>query len=151
MMPIIAMTANAMAGDNAKVIEAGMNDHIAKPLNVSDMFNTMAQWIRPASGSGLAPAPGSAPEGAMAALPPLPGIDIKAGMATSMDSQMLYTRMLRSFRDSQDKFAELFAAAQTDPDPVAAARAAHTLRGTAGNYRRTGCASRSGRARTSVQ
>ncbi len=133
MMPIIAMTANAMAGDKAKVIEAGMNNHIAKPLNVSDLFNTMAHWIRPARGSGLAPAPGSAPEGAMAALPPLPGIDIKAGMATSMDSQMLYTRMLRSFRDSQDKFAELFAAAQTDPDPVAAARAAHTLRGTAGN------------------
>jgi PAS domain S-box-containing protein len=33
-LPIVAMTANAMAGDREKVIEAGMNDHIAKPLNV---------------------------------------------------------------------------------------------------------------------
>jgi two-component system sensor histidine kinase/response regulator len=33
-LPVIAMTANAMAGDREKVIEAGMQDHIAKPLNV---------------------------------------------------------------------------------------------------------------------
>ena len=46
-LPIIAMTANAMAGDREKVIEAGMWDHIAKPLNVNDMFATMAQWIKP--------------------------------------------------------------------------------------------------------
>jgi len=46
-LPIIAMTANAMAGDREKVIEAGMWDHIAKPLNVGDMFNTIAKWIKP--------------------------------------------------------------------------------------------------------
>jgi CheY-like chemotaxis protein len=42
------MTANAMAGDREKVIEAGMNDHIAKPLNVGAMFSTIAKWIKPA-------------------------------------------------------------------------------------------------------
>ena len=47
-LPIIAMTANAMAGDREKVIEAGMNDHIAKPLNVGAMFSTIAKWIKPA-------------------------------------------------------------------------------------------------------
>ena len=46
-IPIIAMTANAMAGDREKVINAGMNDHIAKPLNVGMMFSTMAKWIKP--------------------------------------------------------------------------------------------------------
>jgi CheY-like chemotaxis protein len=46
-LPIIAMTANAMAGDKEKVIEAGMWDHIAKPLNVGVMFATMAKWIKP--------------------------------------------------------------------------------------------------------
>jgi PAS domain S-box-containing protein len=46
-LPIIAMTANAMTGDREKVIEAGMNDHIAKPLNVGAMFATIAKWIKP--------------------------------------------------------------------------------------------------------
>ena len=47
-LPIIAMTANAMAGDREKVIEAGMNDHIAKPLNVAEMYATIAKWVKPA-------------------------------------------------------------------------------------------------------
>jgi len=46
-LPIIAMTANAMAGDREKVLEAGMNDHIAKPLDVGAMFATLAKWIKP--------------------------------------------------------------------------------------------------------
>ncbi len=46
-LPIIAMTANAMAGDREKVLSAGMWDHIAKPLNVGEMFATIARWIKP--------------------------------------------------------------------------------------------------------
>ncbi len=46
-IPIIAMTANAMATDREKVLQAGMCDHIAKPLNVATMFATMARWIKP--------------------------------------------------------------------------------------------------------
>ena len=42
------MTANAMSGDRDKVLEAGMRDHIPKPLNVAAMFGTLAQWIKPA-------------------------------------------------------------------------------------------------------
>jgi two-component system sensor histidine kinase/response regulator len=46
-LPIVTMPANAMAGDREKVIEAGMWDHIPKPLNVGDMFATIAKWIKP--------------------------------------------------------------------------------------------------------
>ncbi len=46
-LPIIAMTANAMKGDREAVIEAGMNDHIAKPVDPEVMFKTMSKWIRP--------------------------------------------------------------------------------------------------------
>ena len=66
-------------------------------------------------------------------MPPLSGIDVKAGMATCTNKESLYTRMLIKFRDSQGQFAELFAAAKTDADPVAPTRCAHTLKGTAGN------------------
>ena len=153
-LPIIAMTANAMAGDREKVLEAGMWDHIAKPLNVGEMFATVAKWIKPkaavatkkeaahASSTGAAaqkepekPAQKATakPISGLPGLPTLPGINVKAGMATTMDNEKLYTRLLVKFRDSQGDFANLFAAARTDPDATAAARAAHTLKGTAGN------------------
>jgi len=134
-LPVIAMTANAMAGDREKVIEAGMVDHIAKPLNVAEMFDTLARWIHPASApaapvaSVAAEAGGGAPD----SLPPLPGIDVQAGLATTMGNAKLYRRLLVKFRDSQGDFAELFRLARQDADATAPARAAHTLKGTAGN------------------
>ncbi len=132
-MPIIAMTANAMSGDREKVLEAGMNDHIAKPLNVAEMYATIAKWVKPSKAAEspvTAAPPGTETVGT---LPLLPGIDAKAGLATTMNNQKLYTRMLIKFRDSQGSFRKLFAAAREDDDLHAAERAAHTLKGTAGN------------------
>jgi len=144
-LPIIAMTANAMTGDREKVLEAGMWDHIAKPLNVGEMFATIAKWIQPkdAPETGAAHAvstrargpnsPQSSAATPTSGLPPLPGIDVRAGMASTLDNEKLYTRLLVKFRDSQGAFAQLFAAARQDTDASAPARAAHTLKGTAGN------------------
>jgi CheY-like chemotaxis protein len=136
-LPIIAMTANAMAGDREKVIEAGMNDHIAKPLNVAEMYATIAKWVKPAvvpdAVAGTEKAGKQPKKQPVGGLPTLPGIDVTAGMATTMNNEKLYTRMLIKFRDSQGAFSDLFAAARQDSDPTAAERAAHTLKGTAGN------------------
>ncbi len=44
-LPILAMTANVMPHDIIKVKEVGMDDHIAKPINPSDTFITMAKWM----------------------------------------------------------------------------------------------------------
>ena len=38
-----------MAGEQEKVLAAGMVDHIAKPLNVAEMFRTSTHWVKPAS------------------------------------------------------------------------------------------------------
>jgi PAS domain S-box-containing protein len=46
-LPVIAMTANAMVSDRQKAFDAGMNDHIAKPINVAQMFSTLARWLGP--------------------------------------------------------------------------------------------------------
>jgi CheY-like chemotaxis protein len=46
-LPIVAMTANAMMGDREKVLEAGMSDHISKPLKVQAMFATIRRWMTP--------------------------------------------------------------------------------------------------------
>jgi HPt (histidine-containing phosphotransfer) domain-containing protein len=137
------MTANAMAGDREMALAAGMNDHISKPLNVTTMFATMSKWIRPAQPAVAAP-PAAQPDAAdkmAAALPAqLPGIDQRAGLATSMGRQELYLRMLMRFRDGHARLREDFEAARQSDDPTAAARVAHTLRGTAGNVGAKGVA-----------
>jgi signal transduction histidine kinase/BarA-like signal transduction histidine kinase len=45
LLPVIAMTANAMVGDREKVLAAGMNDHVAKPIDVPTLFATLARWV----------------------------------------------------------------------------------------------------------
>jgi CheY-like chemotaxis protein len=48
-LPVIAMTANAMMGDREAALAAGMNDQITKPINIDEMFATLARWVPPAS------------------------------------------------------------------------------------------------------
>ena len=137
-LPIIAMTANAMAGDKEKVLEAGMWDHIAKPLHVAAMFATLSKWIQPSARNAASPA-GSrstashARDSATGILDnlSLPGIDTRFGLATALNKEALYRRLLLKFRDGQTNFAAAFAQARTAPDATAAQRCAHTLRGTA--------------------
>ena len=45
-LPIIAMTANAMASDRELCLQAGMNDHIAKPIDPDQLFSVLLHWIR---------------------------------------------------------------------------------------------------------
>jgi PAS domain S-box-containing protein len=46
-LPIVAMTAHAMSSDRELSLKAGMNDHINKPINVRELFETLAKWIQP--------------------------------------------------------------------------------------------------------
>ncbi len=138
-LPIIAMTANAMSGDKEKVLEAGMSDHIAKPLNLELMFGTLAKWIQPAARATkpeiatklVAAGAYSAGAGGNFDHIVLPGIDVRFGLGTAMNNEVLYRRLLRKFHDGQQDFAAMFAQARAASDPSQAQRCAHTLRGTA--------------------
>ena len=132
-LPVIAMTANAMVGDRDKALAAGMNDHIAKPIKVEEMFATLARWIRPR----LAPADASAASGDGESrcdpLAGLTGIDSRAGVAAMMGDSTLYVHLLRMFRDREMNFAERFRAARTRGDAAAAMRMAHDLKSVSGS------------------
>ncbi len=134
-LPVIAMTANVMSGDREKAMEAGMNDHIGKPINVKEMFGIMAKWIVPSD-------PHTKPEVDIAHnqastddqdLPDLPGIDIDKGLLTTQHNYKLYRKLLTKFGDKHRDFEAEFRKAQLDDDPKAATRCAHTLKGVAGN------------------
>lgn len=129
-LPIIAMTANTMAGDKEKVIECGMWDHISKPLNVAVMFNTMAKWIKP-SAANRNPLIIETKRNKLS-FNELPGIDIESGLSRAMYDGELYYKLLVRFRDTQMKFKDEVLYAIDRQDMVAAARAVHTLKGLAG-------------------
>ena len=133
-LPIVAMTANAMTGDRDKVLDAGMCDHISKPLNVEHMFGTLARWIRPGQPRAAWAIVRSETSTARAVngATQWPGIDGQAGLATTMGDEKLYSRLLIRFRDGQGGFAAAFAAACAEVDVSAPARAAHTLKAVAG-------------------
>jgi CheY-like chemotaxis protein len=144
-LPVLAMTANAMAGDREKVLDAGMNDHIAKPINVREMFTIMAKWITPSEpldevfekNSDSHSETVKIPELIHELIPELQGIDINAGLATCQGNSKLYKKLLLKFRDAYDDFSEQFVEAQKSDEAEEATRCAHTLKGVAGNIAAT--------------
>jgi signal transduction histidine kinase/CheY-like chemotaxis protein len=71
-LPIVAMTANAMAGDRQKCIDAGMDDYLAKPVTRAELERCLHRWWRPRA----SPGPRDAPVVAPIPQPPLPVADI---------------------------------------------------------------------------
>ncbi len=132
-LPVIAMTANAMAGDRDKALAAGMNDHIAKPIKVEEMFATLARWIRPLGAPAGAPTGLARSEARDDPLSNLTGIDSRAGVAAMMGDSTLYTHLLRMFRDREADFAERFRAARARGDAATAMRMAHDLKSVTGS------------------
>ncbi|MFK5894542.1 MAG: response regulator, partial [Pseudomonadota bacterium] len=136
-LPILAMTANAMLGDKEKALQAGMNAHIAKPINVRDMFTTMASWIKPSNpdreiSSSLDDTIYDSPLSEHS-LPELKGIDTTAGLATCQNNHKLYRKLLIKFKQSETDFSEQFKQAQAIDGSKATTRCVHSLKGVAGN------------------
>ncbi|MEJ1415873.1 MAG: response regulator [Candidatus Sedimenticola sp. (ex Thyasira tokunagai)] len=130
-LPIIAMTANVMSEDLEKARTAGMSDHIAKPINVHDMFTTMARWITPSQPLSTKPVTTVPPENDEV-IPHLDGIDTGTGLAITQGSSTLYRKILKRFLSSQEEFTSRFRKALEEGDE-SAEREAHTLKGVAGN------------------
>jgi two-component system, sensor histidine kinase and response regulator len=134
-LPVIAMTANAMASDRLLCLDAGMNDHIAKPIDPDQLFGVLLRWIKRPAGDGqvaearTAPraAPEFSPDGEFA----IPGIDVRAGLRRTGGNRGRYQTLLRRFAEQQAGTTAAIEAALAAGDPATAERAAHSLKGAA--------------------
>ena len=128
-LPVIAMTANVMAGDRERCAAAGMNDHIAKPIDIDLMFLTLARWIKPRTGTDAAFAKPAVPQ--TIPMPQVAELDVTRVMARIGDDGDLFRNMLRWFHDGQTDFVHSVRSAISGGDYSTAQRLAHTLKGAA--------------------
>jgi two-component system, sensor histidine kinase and response regulator len=133
-LPIIAMTANAMTRDVELCRAAGMNDHIAKPLEEASLWSTLSRWIAPQTGGGAlvdsTATAAASPEGARG-WEAIPGLDSSAGLRRVRRREETYRKLLDSFATRQRAFAAALTGALDQGDEASAERLAHTLNGVA--------------------
>ncbi|HNL21282.1 MAG TPA: response regulator [Rhodocyclaceae bacterium] len=124
-LPILAMTAGALASDRERCLACGMNDYIAKPIDVADLYARLARW----TGRGESPAAIPPPP------PPASGepIDAAAALARLGGDARLYRRLVERFAEQQSHSLDDVRAALSAGDAKGALRIVHTLKGLAGN------------------
>ena len=145
-LPIIAMTAHAMAGDEKKSMEAGMNDHVTKPIDPDQLFATLQKWIKPAAERAAIQKPSvldasPKPDRAVPSddeLPEsLPGFDLAAGLARLMGNKRLYRKLLVDFGAKYTETTRDLQTALDAKDFEQAHSLVHNLKGLAGNLAAT--------------
>lgn len=131
-IPIIALTANTMVGDRERVLSAGMNDHISKPIVIDEMFRTLAKYVVPVNPDrgqeitrdDVQPSPDIPPQ--------VNGINTADGVARLKGNQELYLKLLAKFAEVESGFPDEFRNA-LGTDRTAAGKIAHRLKGVAAN------------------
>jgi CheY-like chemotaxis protein/GAF domain-containing protein/two-component sensor histidine kinase len=129
-LPIIAMTAHAMSGDREKSLDAGMDDHITKPVDPQELYDTLVKWIAPTEVASGCRANEKRQQGE--AFPELPGIAVESGLARLRGNHALYRKLLLQFRANHAGISEQVRAALAAGNTEEAVRLAHSLKGVAG-------------------
>jgi signal transduction histidine kinase/DNA-binding response OmpR family regulator/CHASE3 domain sensor protein len=131
-LPILAMTAHALVEERERCLEAGMNDHVTKPIDPDALFAALARWTKPHRPK----APelekqSSVPDESTPA--EIEGIDIAGGLKRVAGNRRLYRSLLKQFATKQANACDDIAEALENEDRALAERLAHTVKGVAGN------------------
>jgi PAS domain S-box-containing protein len=128
-LPIIAMTANAYEEERQQCIEAGMNDHVSKPVIVKKLYATLAEWLperqKPAG------APDRQDVGPADTLASVPGLNTAFGLQALRGDTGQYMRLLAKFSENHGDDAVQLIAAAAAGDFTTVHLKAHTLKGVA--------------------
>jgi len=143
-LPILAMTANAMDRDREMCLAAGMNDHLAKPIDPDKLFRALIQWIRPRAASASASATSSSASTSFPSIASgdllIPGIDTATALKRTGGNRKRYESLLQRFADSQAHVLDDIRAALAAKDSPTAQRFAHSLKGASANLGATALA-----------
>ncbi|QCO15257.1 response regulator [Azospirillum brasilense] len=141
-VPIIAMTADAMDSDRERCLAAGMNGHVAKPVDRPHLLETVARWLEAAPLDAAAPAAPAEATAPMTEGAPGRGVldmEVLQQLARDLDAELL-ADVIRQFVEETLERAERIArggAAAADGNPAdlaGLAKEAHTLKSTAGTF-----------------
>ncbi|WP_051307074.1 response regulator [Desulfomicrobium escambiense] len=135
-LPIVAMTAHALAEDRAKSLAAGMNDHITKPIDPEELLAQVVKWGNPERGAHApAPAPQIGPgmSGEPDTVFRFAEIDHQAGLGRCLGNTESYLRLLRLFHQEYSRFARQCEEHGTRGECEQIRHLAHAIKGPAGS------------------
>jgi two-component system sensor histidine kinase/response regulator len=133
-LPILAMTAHALVEERQRCLDAGMNDHITKPIDPDALFATLLRWAVPRAEATSTPRVrplGSAPDDDE--VPNIEGIDTVNGLKRVAGNKRLYRDLLNQFATKQNDADQRIKSTLEAGDTKFAERIAHTVKGVAGN------------------
>ncbi|MFN3077177.1 MAG: ATP-binding protein, partial [Alphaproteobacteria bacterium] len=137
-LPILAMTASAMDHERQQCLSVGMNDHIAKPIDVDRAIATLNRWMAPLAEGAVgetreAEVSGATEQAGEDAFPDLPGFDLPAALRRVNDNRPLLRRLLVAFAEKNGLAADRLRGFLDAGDFEAAFGLVHAIKGSAGN------------------
>lgn len=135
-LPIIAMTAHAVAGYRERCLNMDMNDYVTKPIDPDTLYAVLATWVEPDAARPQADEPDAQRAGGLAPAAPLnarPGIDMQAALERLGGHSALLTRLLSLFAHDFGATLQHIHHAIDCGDLARAAELVHKIRGAAGN------------------
>ncbi len=145
-VPILAMTAHAMAGDEQKSLDAGMDGHVTKPIDPDKLFAALQKWIKPATerhiGSqqpiqDVPTEPDQAKRDEEEFPESLPGFDLADGLKRLQGNKKLYLKLLSNFAADYRSVADDIRQSLDADDFEQAHSVVHNIKGMAGNLAAT--------------